>query len=708
MTSIAAPGPGETPPSGIAGVAVFQSMFLACPDAMLLVDSAGAIVLANPAATTLLGYGAGELVGLRVDALVPDNIRPRHAAYREAYALAPRSRAMSTQTELVAKRKDGSEVMVEIALSPLQDRGLPFVVASIRDVGDYPRVQQALRRARYSEHLAQLGRLAVDERNPQVLLDQASRLAATALQLQTALVCLLGEDGLGFRIAAGVGLLPNQRIGSRLPNTRDRLPGYLLHHPQPLILPDYRDERRFALPTYLAQAGLTCGIVVPISDRGRTLGTLTVHSHRPQAFGEDEVRFLESLCMLLATSLQRARTEEALHHSQRLESVGQLTGGIAHDFNNLLTVIQGNLQILEDSGALASSSQAQQLVGAAAGATRRAAELTEKLLAFSRRQVLQPTAIEVGPMLQSLADMLERTVDQRVRIALEIDPSCPAVLADAVQLEAAILNVAINARDAMPEGGLIVLRAVPIDRLPTEPGEQSTPSEESIADGGYVAISVVDTGQGMPAEVLERAFEPFVTTKGAGRGTGLGLSTVYGFVKQSRGGVTIESTLGAGTTVTLAIPRLQGRVPVEAGDTLVDENPPAGLRVLVVEDYAPVRALTLAFLDTFDAVVTACTSGEDAVGVLESGVGLDILLTDVALGEGMRGTETGSACPSASPRPGGAVGLRFLGRTHRCRSGCASRLGTAVQAVLAQRACSRDGQRGGAGTQALRCRSRRH
>ena len=158
-------------PFGIDEHTVFRSLFLAYPDALLLVDQAGSIVLANPSAAQLLGYSVEELAGLNVDALVPDSIRPRHASYREAYGQAPRARPMGTQMELVAKRKDGSEVIVEIALSPLQDHGLPFVVVAVRGIGAYPRVKQALQRARYSEHLAQLGRLAVDARDPQVLLD---------------------------------------------------------------------------------------------------------------------------------------------------------------------------------------------------------------------------------------------------------------------------------------------------------------------------------------------------------------------------------------------------------------------------------------------------------------------------------------------------------------------------------------------------------
>src|ERR1700712_6055654 len=188
-------------PADIDQESVFRSLFSAYPDALLLVDQAGKIVLANPAAALLLGYQTDEIVGLNVDVLVPDSIRPRPASYRETYARAPRPRAMGTQMELVAKCKDGSEVMVEIALSPLQSQGLPFVVAAIRDIGAYPRVKRALQRARYSEHLAQLGRLAVAVREPQDLLQHVPVIAAQALQVDVALVVLLENDELEFRVA---------------------------------------------------------------------------------------------------------------------------------------------------------------------------------------------------------------------------------------------------------------------------------------------------------------------------------------------------------------------------------------------------------------------------------------------------------------------------------------------------------------------------
>jgi PAS domain S-box-containing protein len=630
---------------------VFRSIFGAHPDAMLLVDAAGAIVMGNPAAEALLGYDGDELSAMSVDALVPASIRGRHASYRAAYGQAPRARPMGDQTDLVALRKDGSEVRVEIALSPLQDHGLPFVVASIRDIGEYPRVKKALKQARYSDHLAQLARMAVDERDPDAVLAHAPRIAAEALQLPSAIVHLLEDGGRQFRVAAGVGLLPELPVGARMPATPDCPPGVMLATGHTVVLPDYAGDAPARLHPRFRAAGLVCGVAAPLSDRGRIFGALTVHADRPHPFGPDEVRFLESVCGLLATSLQRARTEEALNHSQRLESVGQLTGGIAHDFNNLLTVIQGNLQILETLPQLAADGRSQKLLDAASRATRRAAELTSKLLAFSRRQVLQPTAVDVRAMLHSLADMLRRTLDQRVRIAIDVEPGCPAVLADPVQLESALLNIAINARDAMPDGGELLFRARCTSALPDAVTVAAPPPGDV---PGFVSIAVSDTGSGMPESVRERAFEPFFTTKGAGRGTGLGLSTVYGFATQSGGTVTLDSMPGTGTTVTMLLPQATPLAAAVAADEAPSPRPVArGLRVLLVEDDSAVRAVALEFLEALAARVTACVNGEEALAAIDAGTPFDLLLSDIALGAGVRGTEL--ARKAQERRPGLAV-----------------------------------------------------
>ena len=624
-------------PQGIDEVSVFRTLFAANPDALIVADARGRIVLANPAASSLLGYSIAELVGLSVDVLVPDAIRPRHAAYRDAYAHNPKPRPMGTGMELVAKRRDGSEVVVEIALSPLQSHGLPLVVAAIRGIGSYPRVKQALQRARYGEHLAQLGRLAVDSRDPQVLLGQVPAIAAQALEVSVAVVYLLEADHLHFRVASGVGHLDDEAMGGLIANRPDTPQGFVLAEGRPVIVDDYRTERRFRVPQAYLAARSASGLAVPLTDRGKLIGALMVRSQEAKRFGDDERQFLESLSNLLATSLQRARSEEALNHAQRLESVGQLTGGIAHDFNNLLTIIQGNLQVLEELPALAEDSWGLHLVDAATRATKRGAELTDKLLAFSRRQVLQPNPVELSLLLNSLADMLRRTVDQRIRIDVDVAPSCPPVLADPGQLESALLNIAINARDAMPDGGTLRFCAGPCAELPPE--VRNVRDAPGAAGDAYVAICITDTGTGMLDEVKDRAFEPFFTTKEAGRGTGLGLSTVYGFVKQSRGAITLKSTPGIGTTLTLFIPQHQAACTTLLHVSSASEALLSGLKVLLVEDESEVRAVVHNFLGTLGCKVTMASTAEQALLALEHEATFDLLLTDIALGAGMRGTQ---------------------------------------------------------------------
>lgn len=640
--SEAAPSSGTLP--GLDDQAVFRSLFGAYPDGLLLVDLQGVIRLANPAACTLLGYEPHQLPGLPVEQLVPDAIRPRHASYRQAYAKAPRARPMGTQMDLVARRRDGSEVMVEIALSPLQDHGLPYVVAAIRGLAEYPRVKQALRRARYAEHLAHFGRLAVDARDAQSLLARVPAVTAEALQVESVAILLLQAEGHALQVQAGVGLQQHEQPGTRLPPDSTGSAAEVIALGEPVrrhadaLAPQHRD------------AGLVSELAVPLTDRGRRIGVMVARSRTPERFGDEESRFLESLASLLATVLQRSSTEEALHHAQRLESVGQLTGGVAHDFNNLLTVISGNLQVLEDLPAHAADPTLQQAVGSAMRATRRGAELTAKLLAFSRRQVLQPGKVDVQALLGSLTDMLRRTLDQRVAIGLDAQPlHC---LADPMQLESALLNIAINARDAMPQGGRLDFACRHVAAMPAQAASAEEEEDgEAVAALGYVAITITDSGSGMSEEVRERAFEPFFTTKEAGRGTGLGLSTVYGFARQSRGGVSIASAPGAGTTVTLYLPRTAApaKLAVDKEGAPPAARLPDGLRVLLVEDDAEVRRVVEAGLAALACATHACASAEEALAVLDSEEPIDLLLSDVMLGPGMRGTELAEVARAQLP-----------------------------------------------------------
>ena len=599
------------------GAALWRAVFDAYPDGVLLVDRWGRIVRANQAAVALLGYSIEELSGLAIEALVPDAARGRHAADREGFQRAPRVRPMGTQLDLAARRRDGSHVLVEIALSPLDADDGHFVLAAIRGVGEYPRVKQALRRARHAEGIAQMGRLAVDSLDADALLAEAPFAAADALD---------AEAGALHVLDANARLL--RHFGTALA--------------QPVTVAEIIAAR--PLEGASTQSGFGLMLAVPVTVRGRTLGRLEVHRRAPRAFDADDQRFLASLASLLATVLQRSASEAALNHAQRLEAVGQLTGGIAHDFNNLLTVIQGNLQVLADLPGLEGDPNALELVAAATRASRRGADLTAKLLAFSRRQVLQPEAIDLARTLGPLADLLRRTLDARIAISVDVEPGCPRCLADAGQLESALLNIAINARDAMPEGGVLAFSAWRCDAPPL--------AAPLAWDGPGVALAITDSGSGMSEAVMARAFEPFFTTKDAGRGTGLGLATVYGFAQQSHGAVTLASRPGQ-TTVTLYLPGPPGEGDPHGAAVGVRQaaSVPAGLAVLLVEDEPEVLRIVQTFLGTWGCHVSACSEADAALAALAApDVAFDLLVSDVVLGPGLRGTEL--AVRAQALRPG--------------------------------------------------------
>ena len=639
---------------------VFRGLFEAYPDGVLLVDGQGRVVLGNDAAAVLLGYPIEALAGLSVDALVPARAAARHAGYRQRYALAPRMRPMGTDLELMARRADGSEVMVEIALSPLRAQGQDYVVASLRGIGAYPRVQRALQRARYGSYGVQLGRIAVDSLDPEELLQRTPAVVQEALNVDAVAVYLFTPDQAELRVASSVGMPPASASVLRPADRPNTLLGAALNQRAPLIIADVAHEQRFDLPPDQRPASARSGIVVPLVDRTRMVGALAAWGSLPHRFGEDEVAFLEALGNLLSTSLRRAQAETELRHAQRMETVGQLTGGVAHDFNNLLTVILGNLQLLADQPVLLGDPLSRQLVAAATRAGQRGADLTSKLLAFARRLALDPSAVDPIAVLHSLADMLRRTLGENIQVTVQTPASCPRCMVDVVQLESALLNVAVNARDAMPEGGTLLLRCgsgAPT-HLPREASAVRTQDAGALRPPAeWIWLSMTDTGSGMSAEVRDRAFEPFFTTKEAGRGTGLGLATVYGFVKQSHGHVELESAPGAGTSLTLYLPALAHDAPATSQSSNTDSAPtarlPSGLRVLLVEDDLEVRQVAQAFLQSLGCRVVACASGEAALielGQRSDVCAFDLLFSDIMLGTGIDGHELAQRVRDSFPR----------------------------------------------------------
>lgn len=338
---------------------------------------------------------------------------------------------------------------------------------------------------------------------------------------------------------------------------------------------------------------------------------------------------------------ERKRTEAALVQAQKMEAVGQLTGGLAHDFNNLLTIILGNMQLLEVE--LANHPFPLARVQAAAKAAWRGAALVRNLLAFSRRQALQPQALNVNELIGGMTDLLQSTLGENIAITPHEAPDLWITLADRAQVDAAILNLAVNARDAMPQGGRLLVETGNV-RL----DEHYAARELGVKPGDYVMLAVTDTGTGMGPEVLRHAFEPFYTTKEAGKGTGLGLSMVYGFAKQSGGHVKIYSELGHGTTVKLYLPRA-GTAAAAISPATVDVNAGGGETILVVEDDDGVRALSVMLLEHHGYRVLEAANGTDALEVLEREQ-IDLLFTDVLMPGRFTGPEL--ALEARRRRPG--------------------------------------------------------
>ena len=330
--------------------------------------------------------------------------------------------------------------------------------------------------------------------------------------------------------------------------------------------------------------------------------------------------------------------QDALMQAQKMEAVGQMTGGIAHDFNNLLTVIAGNLDLVEmrltRGGAKLETEGVARTISSAQRAAERAERLTQQLLAFSRKQPLQPSAIDLNALIDEVQDLLTRSVGETVAIIKVKQPGLPICSADPHQLELALLNLALNARDAMPEGGALTITTAYRSLRPAEA------KRLDLSPGDYVTLAVSDTGCGMPPEVAAHAFDPFFTTKDAGRGSGLGLSMVYGFVKQSRGHVAIASTVGRGTIVTLFLPcQLDRRADeVEAPVAAAVAPSSGGETVLVVEDDMEVLKFASSVLEELGYRVLSAENGATALNRLAS-ERVDALFTDVVMAGGMSGFE---------------------------------------------------------------------
>jgi len=444
---------------------------------------------------------------------------------------------------------------------------------------------------------------------------------------------------------------------------------------QRAIIPDFEEWPDIAGTDDLQafrNTGIRSAQTTPLLSRdGRLLGMISTHWSTPHQPSERDLRLLDILARQAADLLERTiadealrdaqaelralnetleqrvaertamlmQAEEKLRQSQKMEAVGQLTGGLAHDFNNLLAGISGALELMNRRITQGRLSDVDKYMVAAQGSAKRAAVLTQRLLAFSRRQTLEPRATNVNTLMYGMAELIQRTAGPGIQIETTGAPDAWTAFVDVSQLENALLNLCINARDAMPQGGRIQLQTS------NHWLDATAARAYDLAEGPYLRLSVTDTGTGMSPDVMAHVFEPFFTTKPIGQGTGLGLSMIYGFAQQSGGQVHLHSTEGEGTCVSLYLPRHHGAAP---GDELAPgqvaiEVAQHGETVLLVDDESTVRMLLADVLGELGYTVIEAADSAAGLKLLRSDVHIDLLVTDVGLPGGMNGRQMAEA-----------------------------------------------------------------
>jgi signal transduction histidine kinase/CheY-like chemotaxis protein/GAF domain-containing protein len=430
-------------------------------------------------------------------------------------------------------------------------------------------------------------------------------------------------------LGQGFQHLLDQVFRTRKPYVGHALEVQLQNRPGDPFVTCYLD---FVYQPILDAAGACIGIFVEGYDVTQKLAAerelRALNTHLETRIADRTHDLQAALRRLQDESRERQAAEEALRHAQKMEAVGQLTGGIAHDFNNLLQGITGALDLLKLRLQLGKMENIDKLIAGAMNSAQRAAGLTHRLLAFSRRQPLDPRPVKANQMIAPMEDLLRRTMGEDIRIELVLAGGLWTTLCDPNQLESAILNLAINARDAMPDGGQLT-----IETSNAWLDDAYAAHDGDVRPGQYVCVSVSDTGQGMTPDVLAKAFDPFYTTKPIGQGTGLGLSMIYGFVKQSAGHVKLYSEPGQGTTAKLYLPRYHGEASAPEPTPQIGEQHQTqqGEVVLVVEDEPVVRALVVDVLTGLGYRILEAGDGAEALRILQGNARIDLLVTDVGL-----------------------------------------------------------------------------
>ncbi|MEV4709329.1 PAS domain S-box protein [Actinoplanes sp. NPDC049316] len=603
--------------------ALLASIVQSSHDAIVTTDLDGVVLTWNPGAELLYGYPAAKMVGQNVDRIVPPERRVDEDEVRTLVRIGGRMDRYRT-TKL---HSDGSVIAVSVLVSPLRDAAGTIVgmTTTARDISERERAEAQVQAVLDAAPDALLG---VDEAGAIVLVNaEAERLfGLPRYDLVQMGVRRLLPDGL----PPAAAML--RTGGDSTPLDTERIDGS--HDPA-------EGAPRWATRTARRRDGRELPVEISCSAfdaDGRVIVVAAVRDITERLTAEAEQQALRD-------EAEQQRVEARLQRTQRLESLGQLAGGVAHDFNNLLAVILNYASfIAEDAAGTPFARDAEQIARAA----RRGSDLTHQLLAFARREVIRPRPLDVNAVVAEVEQMLQRSIGEHMTLVTRTSPA-PPVMADPGQLEQVLINLAVNARDAMPSGGHIT-----IDTAAVQVDADHPAARTGLEPGPYVRIRVSDTGTGMPREVIDKAFDPFFTTKPSGQGTGLGLATVYGIVTQAGGTVQIYSEPGYGTTITILLP-----VTDAVAEDARPSAPPGdfgghGATVLVVEDEAALREVTERILRRGGYTVLTATDGLDALRISRTHEGtIDVLLTDVIM-PGMLGKDLAEAVTEVRP------GIRVL------------------------------------------------
>jgi signal transduction histidine kinase len=500
--------------------------------------------------------------------------------------------------------------------------------------------------------IARFGSFALRERDLMKILTEAVRVCAVGLSVPFGKVCQYRAEQNDLLIVAGYGWQDGvighvvSRADMSSPQGRAFTTGL------PSIIDNLQAVTGFDLPPFYAAHGIisTIDVIIKGSDE-QPYGILEIDSDQQHDYDQHDIDFLTGFANVLAEAVSTASRGAALqvtvdqmkalveqkdrlldekhaadvqlHQAQKMEAVGQLTGGVAHDLNNILTVITGTIEILAE--AVADRPDLAAIARMIDEAAARGADLTQRLLAFARKQPLQPREVDVNSLVMETAKLLRPTLGERVEVNMVLAGDAPRALIDPSQLTNAILNLALNARDAMADGGKLTVETgnVVLD-------DAYAAMNSEVNAGNYVMVAVTDSGHGIPADILDHVFEPFFTTKDIDKGSGLGLSMVYGFVKQSNGHIKIYSEVGHGTTVRIYLPRAAGFVqPAEA--TIASTMEGGHETILVVEDDNLVRTFVVAQIESLGYVTLAAVNAAEALAAIDSPQKIDLLFTDMIM-----------------------------------------------------------------------------